>query len=228
MAPKSHGAVNAISIISVVGVAVATAAIVIVLSVFNGFRYHLNARLDTLTTDVSVLPAYGKTIENGDSLTEVLKGFSGIAEVMPEITDNALVIAGSKEMPITLKGVSPKTFSQITSIDSLLMDGSPVEDYSRRQASIAVGVAQRLGLYAAGDTLFLFAPKRHGRLNIANPLSSFFTDSIEVASIFRSMQNEFDENTIIADIDVARELFQYETQVTSLQIKAAPGIDPSG
>ena len=126
MAPKSHGAVNAISIISVVGVAVATAAIVIVLSVFNGFRFHLNARLDSLTPDVSVVPAYGKTIENGDSLAELLKKFPGVSEAMPEVSDNALIIAGSKEMPITLKGVIPEKIAKITSIDSLLLDGEPV------------------------------------------------------------------------------------------------------
>ena len=227
VAPKSHGAVNAISIISVVGVAVATAAIVIVLSVFNGFRYHLNARLDTLTPDVSILPAYGKTIMSADSLAEELKNFPGVAETMPEVTDNALVIAASKEMPVTLKGVSFDKYIGITSIDSLLLDGSPVGNYSPKEASIAVGVAQRLGIYSAGDTIFLFAPKRHGRLNIANPMSSFFTDSIKVGSVFRSMQNEFDENTVICDIQTARDLFQYDTQATSIQIKATPGTDPT-
>ena len=226
MAPKSHGAVNAISIISVVGVAVATAAIVIVLSVFNGFRFHLNARLDSLTPDVSVVPAYGKTIENGDSLAELLKKFPGVSEAMPEVSDNALIIAGSKEMPITLKGVIPEKIAKITSIDSLLLDGEPVENYTPRQSSISVGVAQRLGIYSSGDTIFLFAPKRHGRLNMANPLASFLTDSIEVASIFRTMQNEFDENTVICDIETARELFQYDTQATSVQIKAEKGVDP--
>ena len=227
LAPKSHGAVSAISIISVVGVAVATAAIVIVLSVFNGFRFHLNARLDSLTTDVSVLPAYGKTITEGDSLTDVLKHFPGVEEAMAEVTDNALVIADAKEMPVTLKGVSPDLFSRITSIDSLLLDGSPVGSYSPGQSSIAVGVAQRLGIYNVGETLFIFAPKRHGRVNLANPMSSFLTDSLEVASVFRSMQTEFDENTVICDISTARELFQYDTEASAIQIKVKPGVDPT-
>lgn len=226
-APKSHGAVNTISIISVVGVAVATAAIVIVLSVFNGFRFHLNARLDTLTADVSVAPAYGKTIEDGDSLARALKDFPGVEEAMAEVTDNALVIAAAKEMPVTLKGVSPEIFSQITYIDSLLLDGKPIENYNERQSSVAVGVAQRLGLYSAGDTLLIFAPKRHGRVNMANPVSSFITDSIEVSSVFRTMQNEFDENTVICDIATARKLFQYDTQATSIQIKVKPETEPT-
>ena len=226
MAPKSHGAVNAISIISVVGVAVATAAIVIVLSVFNGFKYHLNARLDTLTPDISVMPALGKVIENGDSLAEVLRKFPGIEESMAEVSDNALVIADSKEMPITLKGVTPEIFSKITSIDSLLLDGSPLNDYSSSQASVAVGVAQRLGFYSAGDTLLVFTPKRHGRVNMANPISSFLTDSLEISSIFRTMQTEFDDNTVICDIETVRALYQYDNEATSIQLKVSSGMDP--
>ena len=226
-APKSHGAVNAISIISVTGVAVATAAIVIVLSVFNGFRYHLNARLDSLTPDVMVTPLLGKTIEQGDSLAQELSRIEGVATAMPEVTDNALMIAGTKEMPITLKGVIPDVFSQITRVDSLLLDGTPLNGYSDHEASISVGVAQRLGIYNTGDHLFIFAPKRHGRVNMANPGASFLSDSIEVSSIFRSLQAEFDENTVIADINTARQLFQYDTEATAIQLKAAEGVSPS-
>ena len=216
---------SAISIISVVGVAVATAAIVIVLSVFNGFRYHLNERLDSLTADISISPAYGKTIEAGDSLRDILREFPGVALAMAEVSDNALVIAGTKEMPVTLKGVETNIYPQLTALDSLLLDGVPMDTYEEKETSIAVGVAQRLGLYASGDTLLLFAPKRFGRVNMANPVSSFITDSIKVASVFRSMQNEFDENTVICDIDVARSLFQYDSQATSIELKLLPGED---
>ena len=226
VAPKSHSAVNAISIVSVVGVAVATAAIVIVLSVFNGFRHHLNQRLDTLTADVSVSPVMGKTISGGDSLARTLESIPGVEIAMAEVSDNALVIADAKEMPVTLKGVSPEIYSRLTRIDSLLLDGQPVSGYTPKEASVAVGVAQRLGMYAAGDTLFVFAPKRKGRVNMANPAASFLSDSIRVGSVFRTLQTEFDENTVIADIATVRELFQYTDEATSIQIKLEAGADP--
>lgn len=225
-APKSHGAVSAISIISIVGVAVATAAIVIVLSVFNGFRSHLNARLDTLTTDIAITPALGKTFENGDSIAEALSEFPGVEIAMPSLTDNALAIANSKEMPVTLKGVVPELYSHITSIDSLLLDGAPVAGYDSSEVSISVGVAQRLSIMNADDgTLFIFAPRRVGRINTANPASSFVTDSVSIGSVFRSMQNEFDENTIICDIETGRFLFQYDAEASSIEIKAKPGVN---
>ncbi|MCH5229636.1 MAG: ABC transporter permease [Muribaculaceae bacterium] len=227
VAPKSHGAVSAISIISVAGVAVATAAIVIVLSVFNGFRYHLNARLDTLTPDITVMPAYGKTISSGDSLAKVVGEFPGVALAMPEVADNALIIARAKEMPVKLKGVVPELYSQITSVDSLLLDGTPINAYQPGESSVSVGVAQRLGMLSPGDSLFVFAPKRIGRVNIANPASSFLSDSLHISSVFRSLQNEFDENTVICDISTARELFQYDTEATSISLKVKPGENAS-
>lgn len=226
-APKTHGAVSAIAIVSVVGVAVATAAIVIVLSVFNGFRFHLNARLDSLSADVSVTPSYGKTIAAADSIAGLLAGLPGVAIVMPALTDNALAIANSKEMPITLKGVNPELFAQITSIDSLLLDGSPVAFYDSIQSSISVGVAQRLGIFSPDQSVFIFAPRRIGKINPANPASSFLSDSTMVGSIFRSLQSEFDENTVICDIRTARKLFQYEDEATSIEIKGSPATDPA-
>lgn len=224
-APKTHGAVSSIALISIIGVAVATAAIVIVLSVFNGFRYHLNLRLDTLTPEISVYPAKGKTIQSADSLVEVISALPEVSLAMPEVSDQALVIAHSREMPVTLKGVHPDIFSRITSIDSLLIDGYPIETYSDNQVSASVGVAQRLGIYSAGDSLFLFTPKRIGRVNMANPAASFLSDSVAVGSVFRSLQNEYDENTVICHIDLARNLFQYEDEATGILIQTVPGTD---
>lgn len=224
-APKSHGAVSAIALISIVGVAVATAAIVIVLSVFNGFKLHLNARLNSLSPDITISAAYGKTFPRGDSLANAVEALNFVDIAMAEVADNALLLSGTKEMPVTLRGVYPQVFSRITSIDSLLLDGNPVGTYTPGEASISVGVAQNLGIYSAGQGMLLFAPKRIGRVNMANPSASFLTDSITASSVFRSLQNEIDENTVITDISTARKLFQYETEATGLLVNLIPGYD---
>ena len=226
-APKSHGAVSAIAIVSVVGVAVATAAIIIVLSVFNGFRTHLDIRMDSVSSDVEITPAQGKVILESDSMAEVLSSFPGVEIAMPAITDNALAIANSKEMPITLKGVNLELFPRLTVIDSLLLDGIHVSEFNENDASISVGVAQRLGIYSAEGNILVFTPRRIGRINVANPASSFLSDSLEVKSIFRSLQNEVDENTIICDIETARDLYQYDNEATSIEIKADNTVSPT-
>lgn len=227
-APKSHSAVSAISIISVVGVAIATAAIVCVLSVFNGFRGLLSDTLDLLAPDVLVTPATGKTFADADSLLNIINKIDGVGTAMPTVTDNALAIYNAKEMPITLRGVVPEIYSEITEIDSLFVNGEGIAGYSPDDAAVSVGVAQQLGTGAGTEGLFLFAPRREGRVNLSNPMASFLTDSVSVRGIFQSLQSEYDENTVICDISTARELFQYTTEATAIEINTDPDADISG
>lgn len=224
-APKSHSAVSAISIVSVVGVAVATAAIICVLSVFNGFRGLLNDKLDTLAPDVLITPAKGKTFANADSIAGIVADMPSVEEVMPAVVDNALAISESREMPVTLRGVDPEAYARITSVDSIIFEGAKMKDLTPADAVVSVGTGQQLAIYATGRTLLLFAPRREGRVNLANPMSSFLTDSVSVAGIFQAMQSDYDNNTVICDITTARNLFQYTTEATQLEVKATPGTD---
>lgn len=224
-APKSHSAVSAISIVSVVGVAVATAAIICVLSVFNGFRGLLNDKLDTLAPDVLITPAKGKTFANADSIAGIVADMPSVEEVMPAVVDNALAISESREMPVTLRGVDPEAYARITSVDSIIFEGAKMKDLTPADAVVSVGTGQQLAIYATGGTLLLFAPRREGRVNLANPMSSFLTDSVSVAGIFQAMQSDYDNNTVICDITTARNLFQYTTEATQLEVKATPGTD---
>lgn len=226
-APKSHSAVSAISIISVVGVAVATAAIICVLSVFNGFRAVLDDKLDILAPDVLVVPAEGKTFADGDSLAAAIAGMDGVAEALPSVVDNALAISGSREMPVTLRGVDFSRYPKITRIDSILTATHDLASLSRHEAAASPGVARQLGILAPGEKLLIFAPRREGRVNLANPLASFLTDSVTVADIFFASQSDYDEKNLIVDISVARDLFQYDTEATRIEVMAAPTADPS-
>ncbi|MDE6007577.1 MAG: ABC transporter permease [Muribaculaceae bacterium] len=230
-APKAHSAVNAISIISVVGVAVATAAIVCVLSVFNGFHSLLADRLDTLSPDILITPAEGKVFSNADSIADIVRSENGVETVMPSIVDNALVIYNSREMPVTLRGVSLDQYSRITSLDSLLIDKdsslaqSQNDDEGDTRGIISIGTASQLSIGETGEQLLIFAPRREGRVNLANPMASFITDSISVAGIFQAYQSDYDEKTVICDIGVARDLFQYDNEATSLEVKLKSGSD---
>lgn len=234
-APKSHSAVGAISIISVVGVAVATAAIVCVLSVFNGFRSLLAERLDTLAPDITVVPAEGKTFADGDSLAAAVAAIDGVQIAVPSVTDNALAIFDSREMPVTLRGVDMDAFRKISSIDSLILNDErfiPSSDFTYSgeeeapaDALVSIGTASQLGIGATGQPLLIFAPKREERVNLANPMASFIADSLNVAGIFQAFQNDYDEKTVICPIEVARDLFQYTSEATSVDIKLHPGAD---
>jgi len=204
---------------------VATAAIICVLSVFNGFRGLLNDKLDTLAPDVLITPAKGKTFANADSIAGIVADMPSVEEVMPAVVDNALAISESREMPVTLRGVDPEAYARITSVDSIIFEGAKMKDLTPADAVVSVGTGQQLAIYATGGTLLLFAPRREGRVNLANPMSSFLTDSVSVAGIFQAMQSDYDNNTVICDITTARNLFQYTTEATQLEVKATPGTD---
>lgn len=224
---KSHSAVNAIALVSVAGVAVATAAVVCVLSVFNGFQSVLAGRLDSLSPDLMVTPKLGKTIANGDSLASEIAKIPGVEIATPTLTDNALGFYNGRETPVKLKGIVPDEYSKVTSIDSLrISDGESLqESKDDSPALISVGLAFKLGIFDNSEPLTVFAPKRTGRFNPANPAAAFVMDSLYVADIFQSLQDEYDDNGIFTDISLVRDLLLYDREATAIEIKAKSGAD---
>ena len=241
---KSHSAVSAIAIVSVAGVAIATAAVVCVLSVFNGFREVLSDKFNIMAPELTVSPSKGKVFANTDSVLEVVKKTPGVEVAMPTVTDKALAIYGGKELPVTLRGVVVKDFEKITGIDSILLEGSKLpsdqyeevpefeyyEDYEeymanapRPEALLSIGAAVRLGHDGSESDFVLFAPRREGRYNPANPAASFVADSVKMSGVYEAKQNEYDEDMVVVPIDLARHLFQYEDEATGIEIKTKSG-----
>ncbi len=224
-APKSHSAVSAIAAISVTGVAVATAAIVCVLSVFNGFQSLLTEKFNILTPDLAVSPAEGKVFADADSIVRLLSEVEGVAMVMPAVVDNALAIVEGREMPVTLRGVDTSVYPLMTSVDSILLGGNKLAAMSEGEVVASVGVASQLGIHSSGAGMLLFAPRREGRVNLSNPMTSFLTDSVMVADVFQAMQSDYDDDNVICSIDVARSLFQYDREATGIEVRLAEGAD---
>lgn len=228
LSKKSHGAVGTISTVSLCAMAVATAAIVCVLSVFNGFREVIAEKLDTLAPDVMVTPAKGKTFAEAEKLAARVAAMPGVETATPTLSDNALVICNSQEMPVKLKGVVPADYARVTEVRSLVDAdlgcylADTVAPAGTIPATIAIGTASRLRAYP-GAGMLVFAPKRLGRVNLANPVSSFITDSLSVTGIYRSDQQEYDEDGVIVPIAEARKLLQYDTEASAIEIRLRPG-----
>jgi len=215
--------------VAVAGVAVATAAIICVLSVFNGFKEVLVVRDNTLTPDVMVTPVAGKTIAQADSLAKALSKVPGVALAIPVMADNALAIAGGFEMPIDLKGVPLDRYPRVTSVADAMTEGSvfPKATDESNPAAIAIGVASSLHINSHGESFLIFTPKRKGRLNMANPAASFVMDSVTVAGVLRTDRQEIDERTVICDIELARSIFQRDAEGSAIEIKVAGDHDPA-
>lgn len=241
---KSHGAVTTISTVSMCAMAVATAAIICVLSVFNGFKREISSRLDSLLPDITVSARMGKTFAEADSLAEALMKTKGVEQATPVLSDNALIIFNGQEMPVTVMGVKPEEYAKVTSIRKLIRqdygryfepgeyatepteeeDYEEEDEYGTVPSVIAIGVASRMRLYPESE-LLIFAPRREGRVNLANPAASFLSDSLRVNGIYVAENSQFDDDGVILPIETVRELLQYDTEASAIEIKVKDGVD---
>lgn len=223
LSKKSYAAVGTISTVSVCAMAIATAAIICVLSVFNGFREVIGGKLDSLSPDLMVSPVKGKVFADADNLADRIMQLPGVQVATPTLSDKALLICNSREMPVTLKGVLPDDYAKVTAIRSLIK--KDYGDYFTEETGVAsIGAAARLQTYP-GDGGLLFAPRREGRVNLANPAASFYSDSIRISGIYRSDQSQYDEDGLIVPLDLARSLFTYDTEASAIEIKLDPKAD---
>ncbi|MDD2962164.1 MAG: ABC transporter permease [Muribaculaceae bacterium] len=226
-ARKSHSAVNLISIVAVCGVIITTAAIVCVLSVFNGFTHLVESKLSAIDPDIKIEATHGKTIENADSIINIIKQINGVSMAMPTIEENALAAFNSNQKPVIIKGVTAD-YEKATKVDSITKEDGRflLHDEMGNHAVISVGSAIALQARPGYSALLrLYAPRRVGRINIANPIGAFRADSLFVAGVFQVDQAEYDENTIFVPIAVARHLFDYPTQATAIEVSTIKGND---
>lgn len=221
---KAHNAVNIISVISMLGVIVTTAALVCVLSVFNGFRGVIMDRLAQLDPPIAITPTHGKVINNADSVINTIKAIPATRIAMPVVSDNALAIFAEYQMPVRLKGV-PDDYNTLTAVDSVIVDGVwNMNDQVSQYAVVGVGPALRLHVRPGYMRMLqLYAPQRQGRINLANPMGAFTADSLFVAGVFQLQQNSYDNELMYVPINVARRLFDYDSQATAIEVALQPG-----
>lgn len=222
-AKKTHSAVNIISIISICGVILTTAAIVCVLSVFNGFSWLMGNNLAKLDPQISISAHEGKVVNNADSIIEIVNNIDGVAIAMPVITEQALAVYHDKQMPITMKGV-PHDYNRLSDINDAILYGDyllkdSINNYTILSIGAAAGLQSATGFY---DAMHIYTPKRTGRVNIANPSGAFRTDSVFVSGIYKVDQLSYDRDMIYVPIEISRRLLDYSNEATSIEVKLHP------
>ncbi len=225
---KSTNVINIISGISVVGVAVATMALVVTLSVFNGF-HDLVANLFTrFDPQIQVVPAKGKTAPADDPVLDSIRRMPQVDVATECVEDRALAMYNGRQAMITLKGVDDN-FKELTNITDILYGNG---DFSLRAANLQYGtvgirLAETLGMSADWDGfLKIYAPKREGQLDMGNPMDGFVEDSlISPGVVFMVKQAKYDKGHVIAPIAFARNLFGQQGMLSSLELRLKAGSD---
>jgi len=226
IAKKSHDIINIISIISVIGVMVGTGALIIVLSVFNGFEGLVLGLFNSFNPDLKVTIIEGKTFTLTEEQSRKIKQIPGIAFVIETVEENALARFGDKQSIVMMKGVEDD-FTKMTPLDDFMLNGSYTLGSGNKPAAvIGAGVAYYLGIYPEefAVPMSLYLPKRTRKTLSGTPEQSFNSQPVHVAGVF-TIQQEFDLSYVIVPISLARDLLEYENEVTSIEIGLQPDSD---
>ena len=221
---KSHNAVNIISLVAGCGIAVATMATVCTLSVFNGFQGLVAGMFGAFDPELKITPAKGKVFNPETDLFLKIRSLPEIELISESLEDNAALSYKDREVLIVLKGVGNR-FASLTDFESLLIDGSlELERGTSNYALLGLGVANNLSVNPGFVfPMEVFAPKRKAAVNLSNPKASIASEYAYIGGVFRTNQPVYDNNYLIVPLRLARELFDYETEVSAWEIKLKPG-----
>ena len=225
---KSTHAINIISGISIVGVAVATMALVVTLSVFNGFHDLVASFFTQMDPQLKVTPVNGKTVSASDPVLLKIRHLPEVEVSTACLEDQALAVYGERQMMVRVKGVEDN-FDSLTHIREILEgDG----DFELHAADMnygipGIGIAYQLGLgYNYQQPLKIYAPRREGQLNLANPTEGFVEDELySPGVVFSIKQAKYDRQYILTTLRFTRGLFNQPNRLSSLELRLRPGSD---
>lgn len=221
-AKKSHNAINVISGVSVCGVALATLALICTLSVFNGFQDLVATLFTAFDPQLKIVATTGKVFDAQDPRIQNIRQMPEVAVFSESLEDNAMVQYKGRQIMVTLKGIQDN-FNELTAIDSILFGrgnmvlADEVVDY-------VIPGAELVSVLGTGvrfvDPLEVYAPKRGAKINVANPTTSFESGLLYSSGlVFVVNQQKYDASYMLVSLEFARELFQYDTEVSSIELK---------
>ncbi len=217
-AKKSSNAINIISAISVSGVTVGTMALVIILSVFNGFDDLVKSLFNSFDPDLKVSLVEGKTFVPSEEKLKSLSSMPGVAAFTKVVEENALIRYGDKQLPATIKGVD-KNYLKVSGLDSMVVEGEFVLnekgiDYAVVGMGISYYLSMGLGFI---NPLTVYMPQKSEGYSV-DPASAFNTYNIHPRGIF-TIEQEYDEKYIIVPYRFAAKLLNDSLSVSAIEVK---------
>jgi ABC-type lipoprotein release transport system permease subunit len=222
-ARKSHNVINIISGISVAGMAIGTAALVIILSVFNGFNKLVSDSLSDAQPDLVVRPAAGKAFIPDSTAFSWLYDQEMVFNMSSVIEEQAFISFDGKQSLARVKGV-----------DSVFEEESPIQDHitdgvfalhrgTRPLAVVGSALAWSLDINPRFIApLEIYYPDREGTVSLSNPTASLRSTKVSVAGLF-AINAELDAELVLVPIETMRELMDYDDEVSAVEIRLAKG-----
>jgi lipoprotein-releasing system permease protein len=221
---KKQNIINLISAISVAGLIVGTMALVIVLSVFNGFNSLIETFFSNFDPDIKIVSREGKMFTPSEHPFDKIKNHPDVFHYAEVIEEIALLKYKSQQYAAVVKGV-PENYARYTNIDTLIVDGEfLLKDQGINYAIVGQGVAYKLGVgLTFVDPIRLFVPKKGNQPSI-NLSRSINYDYIHPSGVF-SVLEEIDSKYIIVPYQFAAELFESKNQASAIEIGVNPEVN---
>ncbi|MDP4267322.1 MAG: ABC transporter permease [Bacteroidota bacterium] len=211
--------------VSVIGITVGTTALIVVLSVFNGFENVVISLFNSVNADIEITAKTGKTFNPNSKEFEKIRKIEGVNYISEVVEDNALVKYKDKQFIARIKGVGDN-YRQINDLGSSVREGKYVlQNGQKDYALIGQGIAYNLDIRLNDifTSLSVYAPKRT-ESKYLEAENAFNEDEIFPSGIF-SVQQDFDSKYIIVPLRFARKLFDYQDEVSSIEIAVSGSND---
>jgi lipoprotein-releasing system permease protein len=203
-------------------------ALVVTLSVFNGFHDLVASFFTQMDPQLKITPVKGKTMSADDPVLTKIRRMPEVEVATECLEDQALAVYGSRQLMVKLKGVEDN-FDSLTHIREIL-EGEGTFELHAADMSYGIpglAIAYELGMgYTYEQPLKIYAPRREGQLNMANPTDGFVEDELySPGVVFCMRQGKYDRHYILTSIAFTRKLFDLDGQLSSLELRLKPGSD---
>ena len=228
-ARKSTNAINIITLIATFGVTIGVAALILVLSVFNGFEDTFLGQFNNLNPDVRIVPARGKTFRpDADTLLHLAK-LPGVEVVSRVLEETAVFRYGERQSVGSIKGVDYR-YPDVNRVDTMVRDGRYDLDFPQSEyfgAVVGTRLAQELGIDVLNElialTIYMAKPRARGVSSITGGTSPFTIRNVVPTGVIRS-QEAFENQAVIINIGLASELLSVrDSSISALELKLFPG-----
>jgi lipoprotein-releasing system permease protein len=219
LSKRKRSFINIISILSLIGVAFSTAALIIVLSVFNGLEHLIRSLNTSFDPELKIEAAQGKSFEFTSELKQKINSIKGVEIVTEVIEDYALARYREADMVVTIKGMSDNFLDQHR-LDNRIVDGKlRLHENNINYAIVGRGVQDALSIGVESNIyplqVFYIKNLKATSLDVSNLYSR---RDIQPGSVF-SIEKNYDENYVFLPLDFVQDLLDYGNKRTSLEIK---------
>ena len=225
---KSTNVINIISGISVVGVAVATMALIVTLSVFNGFSDLVATLFTAFDPQLQVTPVKGKTAPADDPILTEIRNLPQVDVATECVEDMALMTYHDRQAMVTIKGVDDN-FDRLTHIREILYGDGEFELHAAdlHYGILGIRLAEQLGTgYRFEEPVQVYAPRREGQVDVTDPADGFIQDELYSPGVlFSVLQAKYDKSYVLTSVGFARRIFDQQGMLSSLELRLKPGSD---